>query len=80
MAKGSRRPSRPLIEDACASCDRPMWVKFVDWTVVEGRLSLVICANYCSDECEDYANLEPDVVAARLRARKRRRCVGQTSA
>ena len=76
MAKRvTRRPARPLIEDACACCDRPMWVKFVHWPVVSGRLSLVLCANYCSDECEAYAHLEPDAVANRLRERLRRRAV-----
>jgi len=70
--KPSRRPSRPLIEDACAACDRPIWVKFAWWPMVNGRLALLECANLCSDECEEYAHIEPDVIVARLRARKSR--------
>ena len=69
----TRKPQRPLLEDACASCDRPLWVKFSHWTVVGGRVALVECGNYCSDECEDYAHNEPDEVAARLRARQLRK-------
>lgn len=61
----------PTVPDLCASCDRPLKVKFRHWLDVSytSTWSLVICGNYCSKECREFGELEPDEVAERLRQR-----------
>lgn len=45
-------------------------MKFSHWSVVDGLYGLLVCANFCSDECEEWGRSYPHDVAERLRARK----------
>ena len=57
--------------DRCAFCDAPISVKFVHWRelATTDTWSLVICANYCSDACNAFADNDPWTVASKLRQR-----------
>lgn len=57
--------------DLCAYCDSKISVKFQHWRelATNDTWSLVVTANYCSDACNAFADLDPEPVAAKLRDR-----------
>lgn len=69
----SKSPTQPTIQDACAVCERPVWVRERAWLRMSSTWGLALASNLCADPaCREIRDEVPEDVAARLRIRRRR--------